>query len=319
MKYSREVKVGLFAIISIAVFYWGFNYIKGIEFLNAKSKYYVIYDDVAGLQVSNPVSISGFTVGRVSNIEILQTLNNRILVEIEINQDLIIGDSAIAFLDVGLLGSVSILLDVGDISNPLPDGDTINSRADQALEGLIKESVLVADNIQSMIRRINTILDGLIGNTDKISATLDNLEGTTSNLRKMTGVGNQQRLSNLLDNMNATVNDLKSSIKKVDPVLEKYGQLADSLKTIDVDPTLTKINETLDVLTNTLTKINEGQGTLGKLINEDSIYVRLILALEDLDKLLIHINENPKHFFGPLGQSRRKIERELEKQNYDDN
>jgi len=319
VKYSREVKVGLFAIISIAVFYWGFNYIKGIELLNTKSKYYVIYEDVAGLQVSNPVSISGFTVGRVSNIEILQRLNNQILVEIEINQDLIIGDSAIAFLDVGLLGSVSILLDVGDISNPLEDGDTIDSRVDQALEGLIKESTLVADNIQSMIRRINTILDGLIGNTDKISATLDNLEGTSNNLKRITGTGNQRRISDLLDNMNATVGDLRGSIKKIDPVLEKYGQLADSLKTIDVDPTLTKINETLDVLTNTLNKINEGQGTLGKLINEDSIYVQLIIALEDLDKLLIHMNENPKHFFGPLGQNRRKIERDLEKQNSDDN
>jgi len=319
VKYSREVKVGLFAIISIAVFYWGFNYIKGIELLNTKSKYYVIYEDVAGLQVSNPVSISGFTVGRVSNIEILQRLNNQILVEIEINQDLIIGDSAIAFLDVGLLGSVSILLDVGDISIPLEDGDTIDSRVDQALEGLIKESTLVADNIQSMIRRINTILDGLIGNTDKISATLDNLESTSNNLKRITGTGNQRRISDLLDNMNATVGDLRGSIKKIDPVLEKYGQLADSLKTIDVDPTLTKINETLDVLTITLNKINEGQGTLGKLINEDSIYVQLIIALEDLDKLLIHMNENPKHFFGPLGQNRRKIERDLEKQNSDDN
>ena len=146
MKYSREVKVGLFAIISIAVLYWGFNYLKGIEFLNAKSKYYVIYDDVAGLQVSNPVTISGFAVGRDSNIEIHQSLENRIVVEIEINQDLVLGDSSVAYLDVGLLGGVTILLEVGDLANPLQDGDTLHSRVDQALSGLIKEGALVADN-----------------------------------------------------------------------------------------------------------------------------------------------------------------------------
>ncbi len=315
MKFSKEAKVGLFAVLSIGLLYIGFNYLKGVEFWSPTNKYYVIYGGVAGLQESNPVKINGFSVGRVSNIEILQQQDHQILVELDIADNIQVGDSTVALLDVDLLGSVSIVLEVGPLDNILESGDTIPGRLDKALEDLLKESALpVADNLQVTIRRVNTILEGLTGNTEKITNVLTNLEVATRNAGLMTNRENRQRLSNILANLEESTASFKELNTKFSPVLEKYGQVADSLKTVDFKTTLTKTNQLLDSLSLTIDRINNGSGTLTKLMTEDSLYVSLQKTIEDLDKLVIHFNENPKHFMGPLGKSRKKIQKDLEKQ-----
>jgi len=315
VKYSKEVKVGFFAIISIAILYVGFNYLKGIEFLDPKNKYYVVYDDIAGLQVSNPVMINGFSVGRVSEINLLQELGNKVLVELEIEKDITLGDSTVAFLDIDFLGSVSIILEVDNIDIPMEIGDTLMSRLDIGLEELLKEKALpVADNLQVTIRRINTILDGLSGNTERISNTLTNIERLSANLVRVTSRENRERITESIENFKIITDELKYSITKINPMIEKYSAVADSLKTIDFKTTITKANSALDNLNSVLEKIDKSEGTLDKLIKDDSLYTNLNETLENLDKLLIHINENPKHFFGPLGKKKKKIQKDLNKQ-----
>src|SRR5210317_2107155 len=104
---SKEVRVGIFSVLAIAMLYLGFNYLKGIDFLSRSNKYYALYGDVGGLTKSNPVTISGLSVGRVSDITLLQKEGNKVLVELDIDNKIFLGDSAVAFLDADLLGSVS--------------------------------------------------------------------------------------------------------------------------------------------------------------------------------------------------------------------
>lgn len=314
MKISKEVKVGLFAISSIAIFYLGFNYLKGIDFFSATDKYYVVYEDVAGLQVSNPVKINGFSVGRVSDIRILQNIGNKILVEIELGESIVLGDSTTALLDADLFGTVSIVLEVGRIEEPIQPGDTLIARLDKALEDLLKESALpVADNLQATIRRINTILDGLSGNTEKINQTLGHLQEVTKNLQSITAQDNQERIKELLGNLNKVVINLDKSTQNIPPMISKYSALADTLRALELAATLENTNKTLESLDSAVTKVSEGDGTIAKLMNNDSLYNNLNKTLLDLDKLINHLNEYPKHFFAPLGKKKKKIDEDLKK------
>ena len=95
---SREFKVGIIGIVGLLMLYFGSNFLKGIDFFSSTKEYFVIYDNIDGLIVSNPVIVNGYSVGRVSEIDILQEINNKILVSLDINDDLVIGDTSIATL-----------------------------------------------------------------------------------------------------------------------------------------------------------------------------------------------------------------------------
>ena len=86
MKVSKEVKVGLLAVVSLAMFYFGFRFLKGSDFFSSTKKYQVIYDNIDGLTVSNPVRINGLSVGRVKSIVILQDQKNKMLVTLDLNE-----------------------------------------------------------------------------------------------------------------------------------------------------------------------------------------------------------------------------------------
>ncbi len=314
MKISKEVKVGLFAILCIAIMYIGFNYLKGIDFLNKTDKYYVIYDDVAGLNTSNQVNISGFTVGRVSNIAINQKFGNKITVEVDISQDIILGKDAVALLRVDLMGSVSIILDVGDINQPIAPGDTIAAKVDPTLNELLKESALpVADNLQVTIRRINTLLEDFSNNTEALKNIATNLEGITYKTNRLLSE-NRNSINKTLEGMATATEKLNMRLDELGATMAKYGELADTLKSVNLSETLAQTNLLLENLNKTVLLMQSDTGTLGRLMKDDSLYMNLNQTLIDLDELLIHMNENPKHFFAPLGKSRKKIEKDRKKQ-----
>jgi phospholipid/cholesterol/gamma-HCH transport system substrate-binding protein len=314
LKISKEVRVGTFAVLTITILYFGFNYLKGIDFFNKSEKYYVIYSDVAGLTVSNPVKISGYTVGRVSNISINQQYDNSILVEMDVDQSIIIGDSTIALLDVDLLGSVSIILNIGDISKPLLPGDTVFARVDPTLNELLKSTALpVADNLQITIRRLNSLLSDFAENSENLKRTIANTADITEKTNAMLGE-NRVKIKESISNFNKVSRSLDERMDDLGILMSKYGGVADSIMGIDMQSTLNNASEMMKTMNETLLLLQDENGTIGRFMKDDSVYVSLNKTLIDLDLLLIHMNENPKHFFGPLGKSQKKIEKDLRKQ-----
>lgn len=318
MKFSKEAKVGIFAILCLAIMYIGFNYLKGIDFLTKTNKYYVIYNDIAGLNISNLVNISGFTVGRVSNIAINQEFGNKITVEVDIYEDIILGKDAVALLRIDLFGSVSIILDVGDLSQPIAPGDTIAAKVDPTLNELLKKSALpVADILQITIQRINTLLEDFSNNTEALKNIAINLEGITYKTNMMLSE-NRNSINKTIEGMATVTQKLSMRLDELGVVMSKYGSLADTLKSINLNETLAQTNLLLKNLNKTVALLQTNTGTLGRLMNDDSLYINLNKTLIDLDELLIHMNENPKHFFAPLGKKRKKIEKDRKKQEQKD-
>ncbi|MEQ8302581.1 MAG: MlaD family protein [Cyclobacteriaceae bacterium] len=310
---NKEVKVGLFMTIALVMLYFGFNYLKGIDFFSSTNKYYAIYDNVDQLAVSNPVLVNGFAVGRVSAIRILQSLNNKVLVELDIDSEIIIGDSASAMLNSDFLGSKSILLNMGNTSRPMEPGDTISAYVARGVFEVFSETAQpVANNVQTTLGKLNIVLDNLAKNSSRLDTIFIRLENTPYYINRTLSTSNE-KIELLSASFKQTADNLSSTLKDLKPVIKNFGTFSDSLKRLELNETLQKTQETLVGLTATLAKLSDGDNTASKLMNEDSLYVNLNKLLLDLDTLAVNFNNNPKHFLAPLGKSAKKIEKDRRK------
>jgi phospholipid/cholesterol/gamma-HCH transport system substrate-binding protein len=311
---NKEIKVGIIGLVGLVLFYLGSNFLKGIDFFSPVKQYYAVYNNVDGLVVANPVIVNGYSVGRVSNIKILQSQNNKILVTMDIDEDLIIDKSSVATLSSNdFLGSKAIILSIHDVLNPLNEGDTIIAEVDRGLSELLEKATPITDNISITISRLNDLLSSLKGSGDMISNTLENLNDVLTNSNELIE-SNKSTITNTLNNLNDLSKDLSEKIEKIDPLLDGAQSIVNKLNSVDFDNTFNQIDILITSINGVFDDIDSGKGTLSKLLADDSLYNNLNKTAFDLDKLLFHINENPKHFFSPLGKSRKKIERDLKKQ-----
>lgn len=313
MKISKEVKVGLFMVVSLVLLYVGFNYLRGIDFFSSTNKYYAVYENVDKLMPSNQVYINGYAVGRVSSIAFEQQ-KNRVVVEMEIDSDIILGDSTVAFLNGDLLGTKFIQLEVGRISNPLKSKDTVRSETAKGIQDLLAESAApVANNVQTTLRKLNTVLDNLSKNSQSLDSILGNFQATPVLLnRTLSNAG--KKIDSLNYHIETVTVNLNKTLNQLQPSLANLKTFTDSLKAVELNKTLTKTQHALNKMNETLGRMSKNDNTVGRLMTEDSLYVNLNNLLLSLQELSKHMNENPKHFFSPLGKSASKIQRDLEKQ-----
>ena len=312
---SKEVKVGLIGVIGLVFFYLGSNFLKGIDFFSPVSRYYAVYENVDGLIVANPIIVNGYSVGRVSDIRILQDRDNKILVSMDIDKDLIIGINSKATLSSNdFLGSKAIVLSIGDINSPINEGDTIMSEIAGGLSELLEKATPITDNLGVTISRLNDILASLRGSGDMITTTLDNLNNVLTNTNDLID-NNEETITTTLENLNSLTDDLSKKLSDIDPIIKGANDMISNLNRVDFENTFNQIDILLTSMNGVFDDIESGEGgTLSLLLSDDSLYNNLNKTAFDLDKLLQHINENPKHFFAPLGKSREKIERDLRKQ-----
>ena len=315
---NKEVKVGIIGVIGLVFFYLGSNFLKGIDFFSPINRYYALYENVDGLIVANPIIVNGFTVGRVSDIKILQNRENKILVSMDIDEGLVIGSNSKATLSSNdFLGSKAIVLTIGDITNPIDEGDTINSEIAGGLSELLEKATPITDNLGVTISRLNDILSSLRGSGDMITNTLGNLNNVLTNTNDLID-NNEETLTNTLSNLNNLTEDLSQKLKDIDPIIEGANNMISNFNKVDFESTFNQIDILLSSVNGVFDNLESGEGgTLSLLLSDDSLYNNLNKTAFDLDKLLKHINENPKHFFAPLGKSRKKIERDLRKQKED--
>ena len=311
---SREFKVGLIALIAGVLLYYGFNFLKGNDFFSPTNKYYVLYDNVDGLNKSNPVIINGLAVGRVSKIQLLQDAQNLILVELDIDENLQLGDSTVASLsNTDFLGSKGIILNVGPLTNPIEPGDTLIPFQDKGLSEIFASAEPVASNLNTTITRVNEILIGLKGSGEKINETLDEVKIMTKSVNEIIGE-NQYKLAQIMSNTSSVIAKINDKLDRIDPLMNKTEGVLDSLSNLEINETLAAVRGTLDSLNSTITALKDPNGTLGKFISNDSLYNSIQKTVSDFDSLANHLNYYPKHFFAPLGKSHNKVMKDLKKE-----
>ena len=304
---AKEFKIGLIALAAGLTLYFGFSYLKGRDFLNNETSYYVVYPNVDGLTKSNPVVINGLTVGKVRNIQLLQDYNNQVIVELAINSEIILGDSTIAELsNADLLGSKAIVLKIGSIGIPLGPNDTLIALMDRGLAEYLDNVQPITDNLNVTIRRINEILLGLQGSGEKITSTITELEITLKGINGLLNE-NKEGFALVINSTNEVLSNVNNKINDLGPIFKKAEGVMDSLNNLDLSGTLIEVQNLMKALNSTVSAINQGQGTMGQLMVNDSLYNNLNQLLLDLDKLTLHFNQYPKDFLNPLGRKNKKM------------
>ncbi|MFM8913723.1 MAG: MlaD family protein [Flammeovirgaceae bacterium] len=311
---TKEFKVGLVIALAIALLYFGFNYLKGIDFFSSTAKYYTIYDNIDQLSVSSPVLINGHPVGRVSSINLMLDRNNKVLVEMEIDSNIPLSDSTKAILNSTLLGVKSLLLSVGQSSRKLKAGDTIRSEVAKGMIDVLSETATpVATDLQTTLRKFNVIVDNLLKNSQQLEMIFAKLQ-TTPDLLNKTLVTADGKIIELSSTFKKVAENLDGTLTELKPTLNNFKTLSDSLKMLKLNQTLTKTQQTISSLNQTLSRLNKGDNTMSKLMTEDTLYVNLNKLIKSLDSLAVHLNTNPKHFLAPLGKSKKKIDRDRRKE-----
>ncbi|MFC2125134.1 MlaD family protein [Bacteroidota bacterium] len=313
MKISKEFKIGVFGIICITLLYLGFNYLKGKDFFSSSNRYYAIYSNIDGLTVSNSIYINGLSVGRVSNIIFMQNMENQILVEIDIDDNITLDESAVAILiSEGFLGGKAIKLEIPDeIENPIEPGDTLKSTVDVGiLESITERTLPVADDLGTTIKMLNSILENFQGTELELKEAMIELRKTIISYR-MLAVKNQEDINAMMASLSSMAMNLDSASEELKPLLANANTFMDSLNTLRINELMQTAHSTFQNLDTLLANLNEGEGTAGKLLHDDSLYFYLTRTAEDLDKLLVDFKENPGRYvqvsvFGKKDKSEKK-------------
>jgi phospholipid/cholesterol/gamma-HCH transport system substrate-binding protein len=297
VKISKEVKVGLLALISGVILYLGFNFLKGSDFFSPNNSYYVVYDNIGGLTESNTVMLNGFAVGRVKKIELLQNQGNKLRVTLDINKNVVLTDSTAAVLaSSSVLGGKAISLKVGPGNRVLQDEDTLMASTEKNLSEMINEKITpITENVDTALVNLNVLIRKFQAMSGNIDATLVNLRATSSTLNS-TLAQNQRAIKGIATNLNtlsASMNDPQTGVR---PLLGKFNSFADTLSQMQLAQTVERTNRSIASLNQMLTQINQGQGSLGKLTKNDSLYNNLNQFAADLDALVVDLKANPKRY-----------------------
>lgn len=292
-------------LVAGVILYLGFNFLKGADVFSHTNTFYIKYSKVDGLAPSNPVLINGYQVGKVKTLTLNQQDNNSILVSIEVNDDILVGDGTYAEIAKDLLGSMSIVLKMNKNTKLYEDGATIKGGFQMSLTDMLEgKAYPVIDHLDTTLVHVGNMLDADM--RSKLYGTLANLEAITSVL-KTTMQSGQSKLDGTFTNLNTLTANLVETEKKLTPVIAKFSALADSLNDMELKQTVANANLLLVELNKSATKISKGEGTLGALVNDKAAYDNLNKTLTDLDALLLNLNKNPNHFFAPFGKKEKKV------------
>lgn len=301
MKYSKEIKAGAIALLAIVGFVFLFQFMKGKSLFSSDNIFYAKFDNVEGLERSNPVSINGLKVGQVDQI-LPQTAKDgsmyfvvKILVDKEFKFS---KNSTVEIFEPGLMSGkqvrINLIYDQFPFAN---DGDTLRGRFQLSLMNNISSQVgPVKDQLQSVL----TKLDSTVAATNKIvdeqnrrevRLLLANLNQTvlsfknTSDQTNRLLAANQGRIENVLDNANKT---MLSANKAVD----RYGEV----NVGQLNQTIDQLSEASNKLNMVITGIQSGEGSLGKLAKDEELYRNLNETSSNLNVLIKDIKDNPKRY-----------------------
>jgi phospholipid/cholesterol/gamma-HCH transport system substrate-binding protein len=299
MKISKEVKVGFVAIFAIAMSVWGFNYLKGTNLFIESKSVYAIYPKVPGLSVSSPIIINGVQSGIVDDIYFHQDKSSRVIVKMSITETglKIYKNSVAELISTDFMGGKAIGLQLGDSGVELENGDTLQTFFEKSmLEDFSEQMLPIKDKAENMMMSMDTAVV-------KLTTTLDNLNDMFSAQNKRNLTLALSNLKNTLAGFEELSGTLNSTVKhKLNPAIIKFSNVADSLSALELNQTLIKAQAAMDGMTAIMDKMNSGEGTMGKLMTNDSLYTNLTGAAKEMEELLEDIKLHPKRYFRILSK-----------------
>ena len=295
MKFSNEAKTGILAVLSILLFIFGYNYLKGKNFFDASKTFYVKYKSVDGLASESDVIINGLSVGKVMSISFIDEVGT-LLVNFSVKKDIKFSkNSTVKIVGTGLLGGKSLsIIPVYEQGQFAKSGDT--------LKGTIERGILAA--VSDKLIPLEEKLAHLVVNADSLITALNNVFNKSTQAHLKSSIANidqtmasfknaSQSIDEFLANNNAK---LDLTISQLDHTTKNFANISDSLASIQFAKIFSNLENTVNGLNSIVSKINNGEGSMGKLFSDQKLYDNLEGASRQLEQLLQDLKLNPKRY-----------------------
>ncbi len=295
MKLTREVKTGILAIGAILLFIFGYSYLKGTNLLEKNRTFFVKYQNVEGLAKGAPVTINGFGVGKVQNIKFADKTGG-LIVELTIEEDFDFSkNSVVRIYSSGLIGGKSIgIFPKYDVNNMAVSGDTLKGEIEDGMLTAVSKALgPLEKKVNNTLAVVDTLLlsvtDVLDENTrENLKAAIENLNST---MRSFNGAS--KSLDDLLTN---NTDKLDRTFTNLDDMSANFVKLSDSLAQLETGKLVSDLQNVVDRFDAMVTGLDNGEGTVGKLLKDDQLYENLEGASRQLEELLQDLKLNPKRY-----------------------
>lgn len=284
--FTKEAKIGLVSIVSLALLYIGINFLKGVNLFKPSNHYYVTFSNVTGVTVSSPVYVEGFKVGLVREINYDYNKTGKITVLVSLEDNMRINKgSYISILNTFLSGAELHIHLNSFVDDYYRSGDTIEGRMDSDMMTSVQESLL--PSVEKLLPKIDSILGGLqtLVNHPALVRSLEHVEHTTSSL---------EHSSRQLDLLLAK--DMPQIVDNLKNITDNFSAVSSQMRNIDLEGTMRSVNETLSNLKLTTEKLNSSDNSLGLLLNDRQFYDNLNGTMENASLLLLDLREHPKRY-----------------------
>lgn len=310
MDRKKIVKIGIFVVIVIALFIWGYSFLKSKNILSNNDFYYGIYNDVNGLTVSNAVYMSGMKIGTVREIYFANDSVSEIIVVLSVDNNILIPFKSTAEIkSQDLMGTKAIhIMRAEKFSKFHEPYDTLKTAVEAGLKEQVNRQILpLKAKAEDLIASFDSVLiviqsvfneqarENLAKSFVHIKTTLENLSHASFNLDTLLS-SQRGKISRILTNIESISLNLKNSNEQITNILQNFSAISDSIAKADFASIFIRADTAITAISKIVTKINKGEGTLGMLIYDDKLYKTIDDAAKDLDALIIDINKNPKKY-----------------------
>ncbi len=308
MRVSNETKVGALTVIAITLIVLGFNFLRGKTIFKSGNIIHAIYTDTKGLIVSNPVFVNGYQVGTVLEIENQKDNLASIIVSVKLNEAYKIPNNSVATIQDNPLGISSISIVLGNATTFIKSGDTIKTAPANSLLGdfvntlspLGEKTQNAITSLDKVLNNINTVLDEK--NKQNLAQVLENLAATTKSLNTSliaieTMLQKQNgSIAQTFDNVNSFTKNLNDNNQKLNNIITNLDTAAKAVKDADLNKTIKTIQVAVASLNISLQKLNSGNGTAAKLMNDSAFYNELQGTLKSINTLVDDVKVHPKRY-----------------------
>lgn len=287
--FTKEIRIALTVIIGIVVLFVGMNFLKGIIVFSNDNSYKVVMRDINGLSASSPVYANGFQVGVVRNILYdYEGVNGGIIVTIDVDNKMRIPVGTTAEVSSDLMGNLKLNLILSDNMRESiePGGVIIGSLG----KGMMDEVAQMMPQLKALLPKLDSILTNvnIIMSDPALKSIIDNVNGATDNLNKSSA-----QLNKMMTQFEST---MPGMLQKVDATLSNTEQITSDIAKADIATTMKNISATLQNCRELTDKLNSNEGSLGKFINDPSLYDNLNATMRDADSLMIDLKSHPKRY-----------------------